>query len=195
MKKEYCILLCALGIVTSSLAQEKENIPKYKNQVSTNLLLPLFQSFDLSYERTVANKWAVGISGSLYGDDFSSLDTASSTYYELKTNFEVIPFVRFYLNGAQNKSHFFEIFGSLSEVDETGRYVRRVNEEGYGVYYVGTKTFTVGGLGTGYGYRFLLMQNRLVLEAQLGIRTNFDSDYIFLNGTLVRTGIKIGYRF
>ncbi|MBT2160023.1 DUF3575 domain-containing protein [Zobellia barbeyronii] len=195
MKKEYCILLCALGMVTSSLAQEKENIPKYKNQVSTNLLLPLFQSFDLNYERTVVNKWAIGLSGAIYGEGFSDFSTDSSGYYDRITNYEITPFVRFYLNGAQKKSHFFEFFGSIAEVDESGGYLRNVNEEGYGVYSIGTKTYTVGGLGAGYGYRFLLLKKKMVLEAQLGIRTNFNVDFFLLNGALVRTGIKVGYRF
>ena len=195
MKKIGFIILCFLSSITFCSAQEEIDIAQYNNQISTNLVLPLVQSFDLSYERTVANKWAIGLSGAIYGEGFSDFSTDSSGYYDRITNYEITPFVRFYLNGAQKKSHFFEFFGSIAEVDESGGYLRNVNEEGYGVYSIGAKTYTVGGLGAGYGYRFLLLKKKMVLEAQLGIRTNFNVDFFLLNGALVRTGIKVGYRF
>ncbi len=200
MSKSYNIsfivfLLCFSFLTsTSVLGQEENTEPEFKNLVSTNLMLPIFESFDINYERTIANKWTIGIAGAVYGERGGELSTASS-YYEYKTNYEVMPFARVYFQGAQNKSHFVELFGSLSEVEETGRYIRSTNQAGYGVYTIGTKTYTAGGLGAGYGYRFLLFEKRLVLEAQMGIRTNFDVDFLFLNGAFVRTGIKVGYRF
>ncbi|MBC6997696.1 DUF3575 domain-containing protein [Cytophaga sp. FL35] len=187
-------LACITLSIFNGICQTEAPPLKYKNQLSTNLLLPFFGSVDLSYERAVANKWAVGVGGALYGNGFENLSTNDYSY-DQETKYEVAPFVRLYFNGAQKKSHFLEIFGSLSEVEESGRYIRHVNEEGYGVYTIGTKTFIVGGLGIGYGYRFLFLEDKLVLEPQFGIRTNFDVDFIFLNGALVRTGIKVGYRF
>ncbi|WP_289060637.1 hypothetical protein [uncultured Zobellia sp.] len=194
MKKAFCSILFFLSSFLLCLAQEGTDMPQYKNQISSNLMLPIFQSFDLSYERIVANKWAVGLSGAIYGDRIEELDTEGS-YYNRTTNFEIMPLVRLYINGTQKKSHFFEIFGSVSQVDEAGRYVRIVNDQGYGVYTIGTETYTVGGLGTGYGYRFLFIDNKLVVEAQLGLRTNFSTNFIFFNAALVRTGIRVGYRF
>ncbi|MFS4492466.1 DUF3575 domain-containing protein [Maribacter sp. 2308TA10-17] len=183
-------LLCSI----SSYAQEKRDSIVYKNQVSTNLMLPIFESFDFNYERTVANKWAIGLAGAVYGERGSDLSTGSS-YFEYKTIYEIMPYMRLYFQGAQNKSHFVELFGSISQVEETGRVVRTVNDAGFGVYQIGTKTYSVGGLGAGYGYRFLFLDKRLVLEAQFGIRTNFNVDFYFLNGAVVRTGIRVGYRF
>ncbi|CAM4126278.1 DUF3575 domain-containing protein [Zobellia nedashkovskayae] len=195
MKKIHCIVLLFLGSIIFCFGQEETNFPQYKNQISTNLLLPFAGSFDLTYERTIANKWAVGLSGAIYGDDFGDFDTESSGYYDRTTNFEIMPFVRFYLNSTKTNGHFFEVFGSISQVEQTGGYVRNVNDQGYGVYVIGSENYIVGGLGTGYGYRFLFMKNRLVVEGQLGIRTNFSTNFFFLNVALVRTGIKIGYRF
>jgi hypothetical protein len=189
------VLLLALVVLNGSVFAQEENLGiVFKNQVSTNLMLPVFESFDLTYERTIANKWALGLAGAIYGARAAELATGDN-YFEYKTNYEVMPFVRVYFQGAQNKSHFVEIFGSLSEAEERGRAVRSVNEEGFGVYAIGTRIYTVGGLGAGYGYRFLLLQKRLVLEAQFGIRTNFEIDFILLNAAIVRTGIKVGYRF
>ncbi|GAB5474758.1 MAG: hypothetical protein Mars2KO_28570 [Maribacter sp.] len=158
-------------------------------------MLPIFESFDVNYERTIANKWAIGIAGAVYGDRIQELSTEGTYNNKYDTNYEVMPFVRVYFQGAQNKSHFLELFGSLSQVTESGRFERNTNSEGFGVYERGEVDYTAGGLGFGYGYRFLFLDNRLVLEAQFGVRTNFNPNFIILNGTLVRTGIKVGYRF
>lgn len=176
-------------------AQEERAMTTYNNQISTNLMLPFFESVDLSYERTIANKWAIGLSGAIYGDRIQELSTEGNYDNKYDTNYEVMPFVRVYFQGAQNKSHFLELFGSLSQVTESGRFLRTTNPEGFGVYRRGETTYTAGGLGIGYGYRFFLLDRRMVLEAQFGVRTNFNTSFIVLNGTLVRTGIKIGYRF
>ena len=185
-----------VGIPNIFFAQDEPSINYYRNQISTNLLLPVFGSFDLSYERTIANKWAVGVGGSVYGDRFNRLSTTTTRFGdEFDTNYEITPFVRVYFQGAQNKSHFVELFGSLTRVDEAGRFLRSNNEEGFGVYNREIRSLSIGGLGAGYGYRFLLLDNKMVLEAQFGFRTNFDTEFIVLTGALVHTGIKIGYRF
>jgi len=184
------VFLICFGTGISSFSQEE-----FKNQVSTNLVLPIFESFDLSYERVIANKFAIGIAGGIYGNRISEISTQDTYYNSYDTNYEIMPFARLYFQGAQNKSHFLELFGSISNVEESNSFVRNTNEEGFGVYELGTNEYTAGGLGIGYGYRFLLPNNKWVLEAQFGVRTNFDVDFILLNVAFVRTGIKIGYRF
>ncbi|PIB30910.1 hypothetical protein BFP77_03805 [Maribacter sp. 4U21] len=57
-----------------------------------------------------------------------------------------MPFFRIYFQGAQNKSHFLKVFGSLSKIEERGAFVRNTNEEGFGVYERGLRDFTVGRL-------------------------------------------------
>lgn len=174
------------------MAQEEAEHVIY-NSISTNLMLPIFESFDLSYERSIANKWAIGLAGAVYGERVSDLSTDYNR--DLKTKFEIMPFGRVYFQGAQNNSHFVELFGSLSKLEEHNRYIRSIKDDGYAVYRIGVKDYMVGGLGAGYGYRLLLLEKRLLLEAQIGLRTNFNADFIFLNVTAIRTGIKIGYRF
>ena len=164
--------------------------------VSTNLFLPLFESFDFNYERTIANKWAIGLGAIRYGDPFNELSSTTSSFgTQFDTNYEITPFVRIYFQGAQNKSHFLELFGSLTRVKESGRFVRSTNTDGFGVYNRENRVLSLGGMGIGYGYRFLLLQKKLVLEAQFGFRTNFDTSFIVLTGAPARAGIKIGYRF
>jgi len=184
--------------ITNNLlhAQEDETTTVFKNQVSTNVTLLPFGSFDISYERTIANKWAIGLGGSIYGNGFNDLSSTTSNFgTKFDNNYEITPFVRVYFQGAQNKSHFLELFGSLTGVEESGRFVRSNNSAGFGVYNRETRQLTLGGLGFGYGYRFLLVERKLVLEAQFGFRTNFDTNFIVLTGAIVRAGIKIGYRF
>lgn len=178
-----------------SFAQDEASAPPFKNLVSTNLMLPIFESVDLSYERTIANKWAIGVAAAIYGDRADELSIDDDFYNDYVTQFEVMPFARVYFQGAQKKSHFVELFGSISKVSDSGGFVRNTTDDGFGVYQRGVKEYTAGGLGAGYGYRFLFFENRFLVEAQIGIRTNFDVNFIVLNGALVRTGIKVGYRF
>lgn len=188
-------LLFVLTIHHSFFAQEKTPIDTYKNQISTNLMLPIFESFDLNYERTIANKWAIGFGGIIYGDSYNELSSTTSSFgTKFDTNYEITPFIRVYFQGAQNKSHFLELFGSLSQVEESGRFVRSTNAAGFGIYNRETRSLSLGGLGIGYGYRFLLLEDKFVLEAQFGLRTNFDTNFIVLTGAPVRAGIKVGYR-
>ena len=189
-------LFCLFGLHYSFFAQDGNSEVLYQNQISTNLMLPIFGSFDLNYERTIANKWAVGLGGSIYGDGFNELSSTRTRFgTEFDTNYEITPFVRVYFQGAQHKSHFVELFGSLTRVDADVGFVRSTNEEGFGVYNREERSINRTGLGVGYGYRWLLFDNKMVLEAQIGIRTNFETEFIFVTGALVRTGIKLGYRF
>ncbi len=194
----YRFLLISLTLLTvqNTVSAQDSIYGSYKNQVFTNLLLPILSSIDLNYERTLGGNFAIGVGGAIYGDTFQDLSFDDSYRAgELTTKYEITPFTRLYFNGNQNNSHILEIFGSISGVEESGRYIRSVNPEGFGVYDIGVKSFTRGGFGMGYAYRFLFMEGKLVAEAQLGLRTNFDVSFVVVNAALVRTGIKIGYRF
>jgi len=50
-----------------------------------------------------------------------------------------------------------ELFGSISEVKESNRYLRSTNAQGFGVYALGSDKYIAGGIGLGYGYRFLFL--------------------------------------
>jgi len=196
MRKSVIYFLCFLIAIYAAMGQEESEAKIFRNQVSTNILLPIFESVDLSYERTLGKKFAFGIAGAIYGERIEEI-SVDDEYNELdlRTRYEIMPFGRIYFGGNQNRSHFLEVFGSLSGVDETGRLVRSDNDQGFGVYDFGTESYVRGGLGVGYGYRFLFLENKLAVEAQFGLRTNFDINFLVLNAALVRTGIKIGYRF
>lgn len=179
-----------------SVRAQQEDVVIRKNQLSTNLFLPIFKSVDLNYERALGNKFALGLAGAVYSEEIEEI-TANDNYQgrDLTTKYEIMPFARIYFGGNQRKSHFLEAFGSISGVEESGRLIRTINEEGFGVYGLGTKSYARGGLGIGYGYRFLFFEGKMSVEAQFGIRTNFDVTFIVLNAALIRTGIRIGYRF
>ncbi len=194
MRRSLLFLVCFLLACFALKAQDAPAV-SYKNQISTNLLLPVFSSVDLNYERALGSKFALGLAVAVYGENIKDLTVDSFNEATLRTKNEVMPFARLYFNGNQNNSHLLEIFGSFSQVDEDGRLVRSVNDAGFGVYDIGVESYTRGGFGIGYGYRFLLMDDKLVLEGQFGLRTNFDLNFVVLNAALIRTGIKIGYRF
>lgn len=182
------------GLYQMAIAQESNTSPILKNQISTNVVLLATLSPNLTYERTLGNHFSIGLAGSSYGKPHKQLNLEYDGYRN-STNHEINPFGRWYINGTQSKSHFLELFGSVNEVVEGGKRIRITNEAGYGVYVFGDEKMTNYGLGVGYGYRFLLLENKLVLEAQFGLRTNFEVGFLFYEPSIVRTGIRVGYRF
>lgn len=189
------LLICILNIIfISSYAQQEGGEFIFKNQVSTNIPYLLLNSFELNYEHTLGKKFATGIGWASYGKGYYNL-ALESEGYTYATQFEITPFGRWYFNGNQNKSHILEIFASINQSEERNRFVRNTTDEGFGVYERGTETNTNFGMGIGYGYRFLFLKKRLAVEAQVGIRTNFDFFFGIPLSSLVRSGIRLGYRF
>jgi len=195
MAYRFLFVFLFVAFYTTTFAQEADSTPLLKNQISTNVTYLPFGSLDLSYERTLGKRFAIGVGGTYFGGAHKDLNLESQGSYDHSVNYEVNLFTRVYLQGTQNKSHFFELFGSVNETQEFGAYNRHVNTEGYGVYTIGIDKSINIGLGGGYGYRFLLLDKKLVLEAQVALRTNFIMEYLFLDVAIVRTGIKVGYRF
>jgi len=154
-----------------------------------------FGTVNLNYERSLGNRFAIGIGGTNYGNAHKRAGFETRNSYEYVTNYEITPYGRLYFNGTQRKSHFLELFASFNESEELDQFIRTTNTQGYGVYSKGTIIENNIGMGIGYGYRFLLCEKRLLLEAQFGLRTNFDAFFIFPDGAVVRSGIRVGYRF
>ena len=192
--RNYLSFLLLLGCCQLTFAQESDSIQVLKNQVSTNVALLTTLSPNLTFERTLGDHFSIDISGSLYGEPHKNMELISAGY-RTSANHEINPFARWYMNGTQRRSHFLELFASSNEVTKENKRVRVVNEEGYGVYVLGDREETNFGLGIGYGYRFFLLDNKLLLEAEFGLRTNFDVGFIFFVPAIVRTGIRVGYRF
>lgn len=195
MQRYFILIISFVGLVSEVLAQENKVNPIFKNQVSNNTSYLFLGSLNLNFERVLGKRFAIGIGGTTYGNSHQNADLQTISYYDYVTNYEITPYARLYFNGTQKRSHFLELFGSINESEESDQFIRTNNLVGYGVYNRGSKTSINAGLGVGYGYRFLLAKNRLLLEAQIGLRTNFEAVYILPDGALVRTGIRLGYRF
>ncbi len=194
--KPFCLLLiCFFGCYLSCFSQQTDEARIFKNQVSNNTGYLFLGTINLNYERVLGNRFAIGLGGSIYGNAHKRAGFETRNSYEYVTNYEITPYGRLYFNGTQRKSHFLELFASFNESEELDQFIRNTNTEGYGVYAKGTLIENNIGLGIGYGYRFLLCENRLLLEAQFGLRTNFDAFFIFPDGAVVRSGIRVGYRF
>jgi hypothetical protein len=199
MKNCFLVILFSSVLVLSTYGQEdnivlEESMKNSKNQFSTNVPYLLFNSLELNYERVLGRKFAVGIGWSTYGKGYDNLNLEGNGYND-KVNYEINPYGRLYFNGNQKKSHYLEVFASINESEKSDQFVRNTTNSGFGVYELGIEKRTTFGMGIGYGYRFLLANDRLVLEAQFGIRTNFDFYYGIPDPSIVRAGIRIGYRF
>ncbi|WP_291864987.1 hypothetical protein [Maribacter sp.] len=191
--KNFWIVFALLFSVSLFSQEEEEEI--YKNQFSGNLSYLLLGSPELNYERTLNKYFTVGVGGVIYSNAHQKLNLKTAEEYSnYKVNYEINPYARLYVNGTQKRSHFFEIFGSYNRAETDSGLQRSNNASGYGVYDYGTRNIENVGLGAGYGYRFLAFHKRMSMEAQIGIRTNFEDVLLFDVG-LVRTGIKVGYRF
>lgn len=195
MYKQFSIVLLIFFCFSLSVSAQEKTSSRIKNQMSVNLSYLTLGSLDFSYERTFGKYFAAGLGFTRYGNAHQDFNLElSDRYRDYSVNFEINPFARLYINGSQNRSLFIEISGSYNEAEASDRLVRHDNDLGYGVYNFGTQNISELGLGTGVGYRFLLVQCRLVLEVQLGTRRNFE-EILFSDVSLLRTGIKAGYRF
>lgn len=196
--RHFFLFVCSLVFCAFVYSQEEEPVEVVlRNQISTNFTYLLTASPDLNFERTLGKNFAIGIGGTLYGNIYRELNIPNGNGYRYQLNYEVTPFGRWYINGTQNKSHFIEAFMSINSGEKEGQTIRTTNAEGYGVYVIGTDKLNDVGLGGAYGYRFLFLDNKLVLEASIGLRTNFvdTSGFGFLQPAIARAGIKVGYRF
>lgn len=194
MTKNGILLIIFCGVFLSTYGQQKADSTIFKNQVSTNITYLLINSVEFNYERTLGRKFAIGIGWASYGQGYYDLELESNGN-DYVTQFEITPFGRWYFNGNKRKSHILEIFASINQSKEQDRFMRNTTDEGFGVYERGTETNTNFGMGVGYGYRFLFLEERLAVEAQLGLRTNFDFIFGIPISSFVRSGIRVGYRF
>jgi len=186
-------------MVSTTYAQEDNRVSNkvganFKNQFSTNIPYVFLNSLEINYERVLGRKFSIGIGWATYGKGYDNLNLEGDGYTD-RINFEINPYGRLYFNGNQKKSHYLEVFASINESEKSDQFVRNTTDSGYSVYELGIEQRTTFGMGIGYGYRFLLANDRLVLEAQFGIRTNFDFYYGIPDPSIVRAGIRIGYRF
>ena len=198
MTKPFLTIFFVLCITLSNYVQEEIAL-QYYNQFSSNISYVTLGSLDISYERTISKYFTGGVGVTNYSNSHNDLNLEKHDGYSVyNVNLEINPFVRLYIHSTQKRSFFVEVLGSYNEAEvNTGRRIfRSVNNLGYGVYTYeyGSQKIENIGLGTGVGYRFLLLKNRLVLEAQFGVRTNLKEIWIY-DISLVRTGIKAGYRF
>ncbi|MBM1104865.1 DUF3575 domain-containing protein [Aurantibacter crassamenti] len=194
MTRFLIVFLCFTLYYGTCFSQEDGNELNFNNQVSSNISYLVMGSLNLSYERSLSKYFTIGVSGVNYGNNHKEL-RLSTWGFDYATIYEVNPFGRWYIRNTQRNSPFLEIFGSFNRNEKENVIVRFDNEEGYGVYEYGVEGNESFGAGVGFGYKLLLAKKRLVLEAQLGVRSNFKFDYFILDAELVRTGIRLGYRF
>lgn len=180
--------------IFSIYAQDESEMTTFKNLVSTNSTYLLINSFELNYEHTLGRKFAAGLGWASYGQGYYDLELESEDE-NYATQFEITPYGRLYFNGNQNRSHILEVFASLNKSERSDSFIRNTTNEGFGVYERGIETNLNFGMGLGYGYRFLFLEERLVIEAQIALRTNFNFFYGILIPSVVRSGVRIGYRF
>lgn len=173
MKKLFC-LLTIICISLAGLSQEVSNSRiAGKNEIKLNAAYLLAEYFEFSYERTLSERSAIGISAGL---PFSrDIDIKFSTFPYYRMYFGNKPTGGFFLETNMlyaNKD--FDEFNSVTFMDET------INESTFGI-------------GLGIGGKFLTADGWIGEIFVRGGR-NFISEDYFSDG-YISAGISFGKRF
>ena len=168
--KKVLFIVVALSMCQAVFSQEAEKIKtKATNEIKLNLLMTVLSFPEITYERVWGNNIGLGLSVG-----FPIESTA--------TNFQILPYCRFYFGESAIKSFFIE--GNIGIVGYD-RY-----KAGY--YYSSSDVQNTAdvGLGVAFGYKYVNNKG-LVGELFLGLgRTFGDYNYIY-----PRIGISIGKQF
>lgn len=176
------LLFIAIAVLTSSTLfsqnkTENESVQNF-NEIKLNGLFLVIGALDITYERTLNEESAFGISVFLPIDD----DIDDINYY-------ISPYYRLYFGKKYAAGFFVEGFGMLNSIDENIYF----NNDGFNDSVV-TETTTDFALGIGLGGKWVT-KSGFIGELNFGIGRNLfdnnDNDYEIIG----KAGITIGYRF
>ena len=180
--KKIILTIVIISIALKGYSQETtaEDIPKNYNELKLNGLFLIIGAFDVTYERTLNEESALGISVFLPFDEDIKDDLR---YY-------VSPYYRLYFGNKYAAGFFLEGFGMLNNYKS---YDFQYNDDID--FFVETEEYkTDFALGIGLGGKWVT-NNGFIGELNLGIGRNLfntdDSDEEFVG----KVGVTLGYRF
>jgi len=184
MKKVFLtiLLLCSFALVQ---AQRDSMIlsPSLKanNEIKLNILYTILGSPELTYERILNDKNAVGISAFL-----RATETVKSDF-----SFQIAPYFRHYFGTKKASGFFLEGHAAVSKYDEISSGGMNYFDPYTNQYYqIQTPKETFFGLGAALGAKFLTRKG-FTGEIYLGATKSFTDVVDFLP----RAGLTLGKRF
>lgn len=177
MKKTLLLLMCCCSLFTIK-AQESDETEQNFNEIKLNGLYLVLGAFDITYERTINEESAFGVSLFLpFDDDINE-----------NFNFYASPYYRFYFGKKYAAGFFVEGFSLLSSYKTSEFFINddvdinRENELAFA-------------LGIGVGGKWIT-KSGFVGELGLGIGRNiFNSDEFDDIEIVGKINISVGYRF
>jgi hypothetical protein len=170
----FCSSLCSVQ------AQDDIEITKNFNEVKLNGLYLVLGAFDITYERTINEESAFGITLFVPFDDENINEDI---------NFYASPYYRFYFGKKYAAGFFVEGFGLLSSYEQTT--LDFTTSEGI----VLTEENNLGlALGIGVGGKWIT-KSGFIGELSLGIGRNIINSDDFAENLIGKIGVGVGYRF
>lgn len=180
MKKLLCILV--FGASLFSVQSQDQTLPsKNFNEIKLNGLYLVLGAFDITYERTINEESALGITLFVPFDN----DDAVNEYI----NFYVSPYYRFYFGKKYAAGFFIEGFGLLSSYEQTMFDFSRLED-----IVITEESDIAVALGIGIGGKWIT-KSGFVGELSLGVGRNIINADDFIDDLVAKVGVGLGYRF
>jgi len=173
MKHLYFTILILASFFTINAQNDNQHNSTNFNEVKLNGLYLVLGTFEVTYERTLSEESAVGISVFLPFDDDISNDIE---YY-------ISPYYRFYFGKKYAAGFFFEGFGMLNSTQRNDVFISNQNN------YV-----TDFALGIGLGGKWVT-NSGFIGELSFGIGRNLFNSSETDDDLVAKLGITLGYRF
>lgn len=180
------IKILLLLVFLSGFAQEQGS-----SEIKFDALnLVAFSHFQFTYEYHLNEKYSLGLSYKHHNNKSDKLDFDNG-FLTYKTDYQIIPHVRYNFDSNQSKYYFIEAFASYNVGQN--RTMERLVENNVGYYKAVANDYQDLALGLAIGYKFYI-KKIIVVDAFAGLGKNLlKSDES--PSTMTRFGINIGYRF
>ncbi|MCC9065798.1 DUF3575 domain-containing protein [Flavobacterium piscisymbiosum] len=179
MKKNYLLLIILLAFYSVNAQNETDPYQK-NNEIKLNALAPLFQSFQVGYERHLNHNSSLGLSFYYVFDN---------TKNEKDLNYSISPYYRRYFGKKYASGWFVEGFGMLASTDGKKIYA----SEDHSIYTENPDVINFA-LGAGGGWKWV-SKSGFLFEANIG----YGGILLNANKTdhtiVAKFGLSAGYRF
>lgn len=179
MKKNY-LLLIVLFVFSAVKAQNETDPYQKNNEIKLNALSPLWQSFQIDYERHLNHNSSLGLSFYYVFDN---------TKNEKDLNYSISPYYRRYFGKKYSSGWFVEGFAMLASTDGKKIYA----SEDHSIYTENPDVINFA-LGAGGGWKWV-SKSGFLFEANIGyggIIINADKTD---HNIVAKFGLSAGYRF
>jgi len=179
IKKNYLLIAMLFSIFVVNAQNETIENEK-RNELKTNVLLPLTGAFEITYERILNEKSSLGVSAFTVFNNEKSHDDL---------NYSISPYYRTYFGKKFASGFFAEGFGMLSSIDGKKIYDSKDNS----IFTEGSDVIDFS-LGLGFGGKWV-KKSGFIFEVNAGYgKLLFNADKT--DHTIVaKFGFHLGYRF